>query len=141
MTSLREGLVLYYEEMGTLRERSLDRLGDFFAEDVDFHDPFRDTHGLPALRRLFERMFKQYTRVRFSDFRGDGDEHRFTLRYAMEMQMMVGPVFVTDMISVFTVRDGKIVDLYDYYDFASSLVSPFPRLRAAYRGAINALFL
>src|SRR6185369_6997829 len=107
---------------------------------VHFRDPFRDTQGIEPLRELFVRMFKQYRQVEFTGFSRDGDDQHFVLTYDMHLRMVVGPMFVTRMASVVRARDGKVVDLVDYYDFPSALASPIPLLGALYRKAVNLLF-
>lgn len=138
---LRDRLAAYYASMGKEREPALDRLGDYFHQDIHFVDPFRDTHGMADFRKLFDRMFKQYRVVEFTGFVGHGDDEAFTLRYQMRLKMAVGPVFTTDMVSLCRARDGKVFELVDVYDMTSSLVSPFGLLRRLYRAIINALFL
>ena len=69
------------------------------------------------------------------------DDAGFTLIYDMELKMPLGPFFKTEIASVCFTRDGKISELRDYYDFPSSLVSPFGPLRRLYGGIIRALFL
>jgi len=142
-TTLPERLQQYYEGFATERERALARLGDFFTNDIHFRDPFRETQGMRDFRELFVRMFRQYRTVAFEGFRIDGDPRAFTLTYVMRLGMVVGPTFVTPMVSVCRVRDGesRVSELFDYYDFSSSLVSPFPRVASAYRRLVNTLFL
>lgn len=141
LTPLPLRLQQYYESFSSERERALAHLGELFTDDIHFRDPFRETYGLNDFRRLFERMFKQYRTVRFTDFRLDGDERAFTLTYDMHLRMAIGPDFVTPMASVCRVREGKVNDLLDFYDFPSSLASPFPLLGATYRKIVNTFFL
>ena len=131
----------FYESLSSLRHENLDRLGELFDPDVVFHDPFRTTRGLGELRRLFERWLDQYPTVGVTDFRTEGTEAHFSLTYHMHMRMAVGPVFTTPMASLCTARDGRVVELRDYYDFASALVSPSPFLRRIYKTAVNRFFL
>jgi ketosteroid isomerase-like protein len=138
---LTERLQRFYESMSSLRYENLDRLHELFSEDVVFADPFRTTRGLPELRRLFERWLDQYPTVGFTDFRVDGNHSLFTLTYHMHTRMAVGPVFTTPMASLCNVRDGRVVELRDYYDFATALVSPSPALRRLYKGVVNRLFM
>ena len=138
---LAQRLQEFYETFPVERERALERLGDIFAADVHFRDPFRDTHGIEPLRELFVRMFRQYRQVEFTGFARDGDDARFVLTYDMHLRMAVGPTFVTRMASVVRGRDGRVVDLVDYYDFPSALTSPLPLLGTLYRKAVNLLFL
>jgi len=131
----------FYESLSTDRELSLTALDELFGSDVHFRDPFRETRGIGPFRELFVRMFKQYRFVDFTDVVAEGDETAFTLRYNMHLRMAVGPAFVTPMASVFRARDGKVCELYDYYDFPSGLVSPIPMLASAYKKLVNRLFL
>ncbi len=141
MPSLPERLQQFYETCTWERESALERLPYLFADDVRFRDPFRQTTGLPALRQLFVRMFKQYKHVAFTDFRVDGNDQAFTMTYNMHLKMAVGPTFVTPMCSVVRATGGKVIDLVDYYDFYSGLVPPLPAVANIYRGVINKLFL
>jgi len=141
MKPLPQRLQAFYERFELDRERALPRLGELFTDDIHFRDPFRDTRGMADFRELFERMFRQYRSVSFTGFRVDGDEGSFTLTYDMHLQMAVGPRFVTPMASVCRAREGRVCELFDFYDFSSSLVSPFPLAAAAYRKVINVLFL
>jgi len=139
--SLQDRVREFYERLSADREQSLSKLEELFAADVRFRDPFRDTVGIAPFRELFVRLLKQYRFVDFTDVVAEGDESAFTLRYDMHLRMVVGPTFVTPMASFFRVRDGKVCELYDYYDFPSGLVSPIPILRKAYKTLINRLFL
>jgi hypothetical protein len=141
MTMLPQRLQAFYQAFGAERERSLDRLEDYFTADIHYRDPFRETFGMSRFRELFVRMFKQYRGVEFTDFRIDGDDRAFTLTYKMHLRMAVGPTFVTPIASVCLARGDKVSDLLDYFDFSSSLLSPFPMAAAVYRRAVNALFL
>ena len=141
MQSLPERLKSFYEACSEQREHALEHLPDLFATDVHFRDPFRETQDIAALHELFVRMFKQYKLVAFSGFRIDGDEEAFTMTYLMHLKMAFGPTFTTPMASVVRSRDGKIIDLLDYYDFPSGLVSPLPAFAAGYRKLITRFFL
>ena len=138
---LAQRLQEFYETFPVERERALERLGAIFAADVHFRDPFRDTHGIEPLRELFARMFRQYRQVEFTGFSRDGDDNRFVLTYDMHLRMAFGPMFVTRMASVVRGREGRVVDLVDYYDFPSALASPVPLLGTIYRKAVSLLFL
>lgn len=139
--SLAQRVQEFYETFPFERERALERLGDIFATDVHFRDPFRDTQGIEPLRELFARMFKQYRQVEFTGFSREGDDERFVLTYDMHLRMAFGPRFVIRMASVARGRDGRVVELVDYYDFPSALASPVPLLGFLYRKAVSRLFL
>lgn len=135
--SLAGRLQSLYEQMAADREPALDRLSDVFSDDIAFRDPFRTVAGIPAFRELFVRMFKQYRAVNFTGFRLHGDDEEFTLTYDMHMRMSVGPEFVMSMCSVVRARNGKVVEMTDYYDFPSGLVSPMAAAARAYRWVAN----
>jgi steroid Delta-isomerase len=141
MSSLPERLKEFYETFTTEREAALARLPEFFTEDIHFKDPFRESHGMAAFNEVFVRMFRQYRHVSFTNFSIQGDEKAFVKTYDMHLRMIVGPTFTLPMVSVCTVRDGRVSVLRDYYDFPSGLTSPAPLLKALYRKTINTLFL
>jgi hypothetical protein len=41
------------------------RLGEFYAADAHFKDPFNDVHGLPAIQRVFHHMYEALHEPRF----------------------------------------------------------------------------
>ena len=57
-----DAFVAFFE---TMQPSSLDRIGDHFAADAHFVDPFNDVHGLPAIRGVFEHMFATCETPRF----------------------------------------------------------------------------
>jgi ketosteroid isomerase-like protein len=138
---LPKRLIAFYEALGDERERALERLPELFTERVRFRDPFREIVGIASFRALFVAIFRRYPRVGFSGFRVDGAEPRFALTYDMHVQMVVGPEFVTPFATVCRTEDGKVSELSDYYDFATGLVSPFPRATALYRTVTRKLLL
>jgi hypothetical protein len=138
---LPQRLQSFYELLGAQREGSIGGLPDLFTLDIHYRDPFRETLGMDAFRKLFVRMFKQYRTVAFTEFRVNGEDRAFTLTYKMHLRMAIGPTFVTPIASVCLARGDKICELCDYFDFSSSLLSPFPIAAAAYRKTVNALFL
>jgi neutral ceramidase len=140
-TDLPSRIEHFYQDLAHERDASLDRMDELFCHDVRFCDPFRETTGLAALRRLFERWLAQYPSIDFRGIHRVGSPEAFTLTYEMIMKMRVGPAFVTPMASVCVARDGKVAELTDYYDFASALVSPIRLAGRLYRGVVNRLFL
>ena len=140
-SSLPARVQWFFEALARSREQALEHLPEVFSDDITFHDPFRDTRGMPAFRELFVRMFRQYREIDFTDFRVVDGGDQFSLTYSMHLRMAVGPVFVTPMASTCRARDGRVFALDDHYNLTSGLLSPFGLLHRAYRGAIRALFL
>ena len=107
------------------------RLGDWYASDVRFKDPFNDVVGLAEVQRIFDHMFAALDAPRFVvhavvaqgdrgfltwDFhfrfrRGDRAEH--TVRGASHIALDAA---------------GKIVVHRDYWDAAEELYEKLPLL-------------
>jgi hypothetical protein len=55
-------VVAFYEH---LAPADLARLGQIYAADAYFRDPFNEVRGLPAIRRIFAGMFEDLDACRF----------------------------------------------------------------------------
>ena len=55
-------LANYFE---TMSAASVALMGDYYADDAAFKDPFNDVRGLPAIRRIFSHMYTQVSAPRF----------------------------------------------------------------------------
>lgn len=58
-------LTLLVEVFESLRPEALHRLGEVYAPEAFFKDPFNEVTGLPAIRRIFEHMFETLHEPRF----------------------------------------------------------------------------
>ncbi len=113
----------------TLSPASVGRLGDFYAADARFKDPFNEVAGVFTIRAIFEGMYRQVERPRFvvtrslcegDDaflawdflffFRGD-DAHEHTIRGATHIQFAA---------------DGRVALHRDYWDAAEELYEKLP---------------
>lgn len=52
----------YFEQ---LQPADIARLGQYYAADARFKDPFNDVHGVPAIARIFRHMFDSLEQPRF----------------------------------------------------------------------------
>jgi ketosteroid isomerase-like protein len=138
---LPDRMQVFYRSIAVERHAALERLDTIFAPEIAFWDPFRETNGIDALKRVFEDWLDRYSTVGFSEFRCHGSGEYFAMTYEMHMRMAVGPMFKTPMVSVCHARDGLLVELRDYYDLASGIASPSTLLLRAYRGVVNKWFL
>ena len=57
-----EGLVRFFEQLGPA---DLDRIGELYAPDASFKDPFNEVRGIPAIERIFRHMFESLHEPRF----------------------------------------------------------------------------
>ncbi len=125
----------YIAFLETMTPESLSRFEAVFAPDARFRDPFNDAHGLPAIRRVFEKMFE------------DLDEHGFQVldhaiageRVYMNWRFRIVPKgkrqewWIDGMSSVDFRDDGKVTAHIDHYDAASQIYEKFPFIGAVLR--------
>lgn len=52
----------YFEQ---LQPADIARLGQYYAADARFKDPFNDVRGVPAIARIFQHMFESLEQPRF----------------------------------------------------------------------------
>jgi ketosteroid isomerase-like protein len=128
-------LVVYFE---TLTPQSLERLGDFYAPDARFKDPFNDVQGVAAIRRIFEHMYRQVDAPRFvvTDRLAEGD--RAMLVWNFHFVRRGQPQVIRGATHLRFANDGKVLIHRDYWDAAEELYMTLPgigwlmrRLRAA----------
>jgi len=128
-------LVVYFE---TLTPQSLERLGDFYASDTRFKDPFNDVQGVAAIRRIFEHMYRQVDAPRFvvTDRLVEGD--RAMLVWNFHFVRRGQPQVIRGATHLCFANDGKVLIHRDYWDAAEELYMTLPgigwlmrRLRAA----------
>jgi len=117
----------------TLQPASLARLGEHFADDARFVDPFNDVRGLAAIRRVFEHMFATCREPRFQvdEQVGDGDvvylRWRFTFGHRDVRRTVRGVSRLRFDAS------GRVSEHHDYWDPARQLYEHIPLLGALLR--------
>ena len=131
----------FYQDLATLREGALPRMGEIFSEDITFTDPLQQARGLAQFRGLFTNMFKRYETVWFDDFEMVCSDDDFGLHYTMTMAMGVGPIFRVDMVSVYWVERGRVYRQIDNYDVPSTLFSSLPWADKLYRALVGGVLL
>lgn len=123
----------YFE---TLTPEAVDRLGEFYAPDARFKDPFNEVVGVPAIQAIFAAMYRRVDRPRFvvtrtlcdgADaflaweflfcFKGDGGREQ-TIHGATHIQYSA---------------DGRVALHRDYWDAAEELYEKLPVLGALMR--------
>ncbi|HEY5308278.1 MAG TPA: nuclear transport factor 2 family protein [Casimicrobiaceae bacterium] len=112
------------------------RLGDFYAVDARFKDPFNDVHGVAQVQRIFSHMFDALDEPRFvvHDILVQGDQcflswyfvFRFR-RFSRELQTVHGSSHL--MLAA----DGCIAAHRDYWDAAEELYEKLPLIGALMR--------
>jgi hypothetical protein len=112
------------------------RLGEFYAVDARFKDPFNDVQGVPAIEKVFAHMFVALDAPRFvvREIVVDGDQcflswdflFRFR-RFARGEQVVRGGSYLR-----FDTQ-GRVVLHRDYWDAAEELYEKLPFVGAFMR--------
>ena len=120
-----------------LTPADVSRLGDFYAPDADFKDPFNEVRGVPAIQQVFAHMYVALDAPRFviHDVLVQGDQCLLTWdfifrfrRYSGESQTVRGASHLKlDPIS------GLITLHRDYWDAAEELYEKLPGVGALMR--------
>jgi steroid delta-isomerase len=125
-------LVLFYEH---LIPSDLPRLGEVYAAQARFKDPFNEVQGLPAIEAVFAHMFRALSSPRFVvvSQMAQGDEaflvwdFRFQFRGQLAWQTIRGATHVR-----FDAQ-GRVTDHRDYWDAAEELYEKLPVLGSLMR--------
>jgi steroid delta-isomerase len=131
----------YFE---TMSAASVSRMGDYYADDAAFKDPFNDVRGLPAIQRIFSHMYTQVSVPRFvvtARMAGaDGAamlvwEFHFRARFGLreEAHLIRGASHLRFDAA------GRVNYHRDYWDAAEELYGKLPVLGALMRGLARKL--
>ncbi|MBL0091413.1 MAG: nuclear transport factor 2 family protein [Piscinibacter sp.] len=111
------------------------RLGEFYAVDARFKDPFNDVRGVPAIERVFAHMFVALNSPRFvvRDIVAEGDQCFLTWdflfrfrRFSRDEQVVHGGSHLR-----FDAQ-GRVLHR-DYWDAAEELYEKLPGIGAFMR--------
>ncbi|WP_298833649.1 nuclear transport factor 2 family protein [uncultured Piscinibacter sp.] len=105
------------------------RLGDFYAGDARFKDPFNDVQGVPAIQRVFAHMFAALDEPRFvvSDIVVDGDQCFLTWDFLFRFKRFSRvPRAVHGSSHLRFDAQGRIALHRDYWDAAEELYEKLP---------------
>jgi ketosteroid isomerase-like protein len=126
-------VVAFFE---ALSPTALERLGEVYAADARFKDPFNEVVGVPAIREVFDHMYRSLDGPHFvvHDVVVQGDQcfltwdFRFRFkRFAPQMQTVRGASHLRFD------RDGRIAMHRDYWDVAEELYEKLPAVGALMR--------
>jgi steroid Delta-isomerase len=116
----------------SLTPDSLQRLGEFYAADACFKDPFNEVQGVAAITHIFEHMFLSLHEPRFVVTRQLVDGTQVFLVWEFRFRFKRGDTATGQLIrggSHLTLDDeGRISDHRDYWDAAEELYEKLPLL-------------
>jgi ketosteroid isomerase-like protein len=113
-----------------LTPADLARLGEFYADDARFKDPFNEVVGTPAIRRVFEHMYAALDAPRFvvRDIVAEGDQCFLTWDFLFRFKRFSAGAQQTVRGGSHLVfaSDGRIALHRDYWDAAEELYEKLP---------------
>ncbi|MBD9414310.1 nuclear transport factor 2 family protein [Pseudomonas sp. PDM16] len=112
------------------------RLGELYGEDVHFHDPLHEIHGLSALRDYYAELYANVRELSF-DFHGHDrvGDHEGYLRWTMHYRhprLRGGALLSLEGCSHLRWRD-RVEYHRDYFDAGALLYEHLPLLGGAIR--------
>lgn len=116
-----------------LTPQKLDSLGDVYSPGVEFQDPLHKTRGLPALREIYQRLFKQLedVSVTVSDIHGD-DSTGFLL-WTMRYKLRGNERVINGTSHLKFAADGRVAAQHDYWDASFPVYGESPLIGWAMR--------
>lgn len=118
----------------TLTPASLVRLGEFYAPDAHFKDPFNEVIGVAEIRRIFEHMFATADAPRFVVNRRIVQGDQAMLGWDFHLRLRGRAIVVRGISHLSFDADGRVGLHRDYWDPAEELYSHLPVIGALMRG-------
>jgi ketosteroid isomerase-like protein len=112
------------------------RLGEFYAADARFKDPFNDVQGLAEVQRVFAHMFEALIEPRFvvRDVLVQGDQCFLTWDFLFRMKRFDrSEQTIRGASHLRLAADGRICMHRDYWDAAEELYEKLPLIGALMR--------
>ena len=105
-------------------------LGEVYAADAYFRDPFNEVRGLPALQAIFSRMHETLDAPRFTIVETIREGDRAVLVWDFDFRIRAWKPRVTQRIHGLSVvrfgPDGRVAWHRDYWDAAGELYAKLP---------------
>jgi hypothetical protein len=118
-------LAAWYE---SLTRESLVRIGEHYAANAWFKDPFNEASGLEAIRRVFAHMFEQVAEPRFRVLERVVDDEGALLTWEFSFRRGKRAMLVRGASHLRFNHRGKVVYHRDYWDTAEELYAKLPLL-------------
>jgi ketosteroid isomerase-like protein len=118
----------FYE---TLTPASLATIGEVYADDASFKDPFNEVSGLAAIRRVFEHMYEQVDAPRFRVTHALAQGDQAVLVWEFHFRFRRRPPrneMIRGASHIQFARDGRVAHHRDYWDAAEELYEKLPLL-------------
>jgi steroid delta-isomerase len=130
MTTAAVGRVVAFFE--SISASDVGRLGEVYAADAFFKDPFNEVRGVPAITRIFEHMFVQVDAPRFvvreTVAQGDAAFLVWDFEFALRRPLPTRPRRVRGCSHLRFDADGRVTFHRDYWDAAEELYEQLPAI-------------
>jgi len=123
-------LAAWYE---TLTPESLARVGEHYAANAWFKDPFNEASGLEEIRRVFAHMFEALAEPRFAVHERVVNDEGALLTWEFSFRLRGRALRVRGASHLKFNSRGKVVYHRDYWDTAEELYAKLPLLGALMR--------
>jgi len=123
-------LAAWYE---TLTPESLARVGEHYAANAWFKDPFNEVGGLDAIRRVFAHMFETLEEPRFRVLERVVNDEAALLTWEFSFRLRGRELHVRGASHLKYNGRGKVVYHRDYWDTAEELYAKLPLVGALMR--------
>ena len=136
MSTAEAHLARYCALFASLSPQDLPRLGEYFAADARFKDPFNDVRGVPAVQAVFAHMFAATDAPRFEILEQAASGSTGFVRWRFRFAPRGRPTAAREIEGVSRVLfadDGRVVEHVDYWDPVEGLYDRVPLLGGALR--------
>lgn len=120
-----------------LSRADLPRIGEFYAADARFKDPFNEVQGVPAITAVFEHMYSTLETPRFvvHDSVASGEQCFLTWDFLFRFKRFAPGVdqVVRGASQLRFAADGRIASHRDYWDAAEELYEKLPAVGSLMR--------
>jgi len=114
----------------TLSPAALSQLASIYTDDARFKDPFNEVQGVPAIRAIFEHMYRTLDNPRFVVHERvlQGTQCFLTWDFMFGLKRGGAPLTVRGASHLQLAQDGRIAAHRDYWDVAEELYEKLPLL-------------
>lgn len=120
----------YFE---TLTPEGLARIGEIYADDAWFKDPFNEVRGRVEIERIFARMFERLDVPRFVVHEAVAAGTQAFLTWDFVFCLRRGQMTIRGATHLRFTPDGRIFYHRDYWDAGEELYEKLPALGALLR--------
>ncbi|HXF45957.1 MAG TPA: nuclear transport factor 2 family protein [Burkholderiaceae bacterium] len=120
----------YFEQ---LTPAAVQRIGEIYAPDAYFKDPFNEVRGAAAIGRIFAHMFEQVEAPRFFVREAVCADDTAFLTWDFTFRRRGRPQSIHGATLLTLAADGRIASHRDYWDAAGELYEKLPVLGAVLR--------